>query len=123
MRLVCPHCDAAYDVTPSLLVGRRAVRCARCTREWVETAGTPKPIPEPIATPIPGPIPGAIPGPIIDAPASPPKVSGSAVRLGWAGSVLLLALGAWSAVAWRNDVMHAWPPSGRVYSALRLAGR
>ena len=110
MRLVCPHCTAAYDVTPSLLVGRRAVRCARCTREWVEPAGTA----EPIVTPIPL--------PIIDAPPPPPKVSGSAVRLGWAGSVLLLALGAWSAVAWRNDVMHAWPPSGRVYSALRLAG-
>jgi len=66
--------------------------------------------------------PTAKPGPLACA-AAPPRPPGAGVRLGWAGSVLLLALGAWSAVAWRGDVMHAWPPSGRVYSALGLAGR
>src|SRR5271165_1145438 len=34
MRIDCPHCAASYDVPDKLLVGRIAVRCARCAREW-----------------------------------------------------------------------------------------
>ncbi len=42
-------------------------------------------------------------------------------RLGWAASALVLALFAWGIVAWRGDLMQAWPPSMRFYSALGLA--
>lgn len=125
MRLVCPHCDAAYDVPPALLAGRRAVRCARCGREWTEQtepadgvadAAVPAEVPS-------GPTPRA-PISVLEPMALPLRPRGAAVRFGWAGSMLLLALGAWSVVTWRADVMHAWPPSGRLYSALGLtAGR
>lgn len=39
MRIVCPNCQATYDVPESLLVGApRRVRCARCTKEWLPEA-------------------------------------------------------------------------------------
>jgi len=117
MRLVCPHCDTAYDVPPALLAGRRAVRCARCTGEWMESGGVAVAVED-------APVTEAEPTPLV-AETAPPRraIRSPGARFGWAGSVLLLALGAWSAVAWRTDVMHAWPPSGRVYSALGLTGR
>ncbi len=34
--------------------------------------------------------------------------------------VVLISLG-WAAYAWRTEVMHAWPPSQRVFAALGLA--
>jgi predicted Zn finger-like uncharacterized protein len=35
MRIVCPSCDAAYEVPESILApGKRAVRCVRCGTEW-----------------------------------------------------------------------------------------
>jgi predicted Zn finger-like uncharacterized protein len=119
MRLVCPHCDALYDVPPSLLPGRRTVRCARCSGKWVEQGETPAvAIAPPIAPPE---VPIHAPPPPQEAYVASSRPSASAARFGWAGSVLLLGLGAWSAVAWRSDVMRAWPPSGRLYSALGLA--
>ncbi len=43
-----------------------------------------------------------------------------ALIAGWAASILFLAALVWAAVAWRGDVMRAWPPSERLYSALGL---
>lgn len=131
MRLICPHCAVAYDVPPSLLAGRRAVRCARCKQEWVEQEGVaiavPAPVAEPAATaspPAPEPlVPASLRAEAALARPGAAAARASAARLGWAGSVLLLAIGAWSAVAWRSDVMHAWPPSGRLYAALGLSGQ
>ncbi len=40
MRITCPDCGATYEVPPTLLAGRRPVRCARCSGEWL-------PAPEP----------------------------------------------------------------------------
>ena len=49
---------------------------------------------------------------------------GPAVLAGWIVSVAaVLGLG-WAAVTFRHDIMHAWPPSERLYSTLGLmAGR
>jgi predicted Zn finger-like uncharacterized protein len=124
MRLVCPHCAAAYEVPPSLLGRSRTVRCARCGRDWVEPGertgaaeaadgGTD---PRPAAMPLPPP-PG---GPARRRlPAWRGKVT--ALRLGWVASVLALGIGIWGAVAWRSGVMHAWPPSRRLYATLGLS--
>lgn len=122
VRITCPHCDAAYDVPDSLLAGRRAIRCARCGEHWADPT-TAVEVAEPAAVkPLAGT--DAVEVPFV-ASAGPPSAPASAgVRFGWAGSALLLALGAWSVIAWRQDVMHAWPPSGRLYAALGLtAGR
>jgi predicted Zn finger-like uncharacterized protein len=46
MRLTCPSCGVAYEVSPTLLAGRRAVRCARCGHVW-----TPPPVPSAASAP------------------------------------------------------------------------
>jgi len=54
MRIVCPSCDATYDVPAELMAGRPVVRCVQCERQWKigETAAqsAPKSIPDEIAT-------------------------------------------------------------------------
>jgi predicted Zn finger-like uncharacterized protein len=68
MRIVCPSCQAIYDVPDALLATGQArrpakVRCARCTAEWApelpraEPPTDTPPAPEP--TPAPGPTPSA----------------------------------------------------------------
>ncbi len=48
MRITCPACNASYEVPDAMIVAGRAVRCARCLREWEPFA--PEPTREP-ATP------------------------------------------------------------------------
>jgi predicted Zn finger-like uncharacterized protein len=58
-----------------------------------------------------------------DLPAVPPpprpRLAGAAA-IGWAATVILLGAGGWAALAWRDAVMEAWPPSQRIYLALGL---
>ena len=43
---------------------------------------------------------------------------------GWVVSIAAVVGLCWAAVTWRYDIMHAWPPSERLYSTLGLmAGR
>jgi hypothetical protein len=44
----------------------------------------------------------------------------AALIAAWAVSIALVVGMAWAAVAWRGEVMHAWPPSERIYAALGL---
>lgn len=62
MRIVCPSCQAAYEVPESLVATGKAVRCARCGTEWVTrpaepppASGPPEPAPPPIEVPPPPP--------------------------------------------------------------------
>jgi predicted Zn finger-like uncharacterized protein len=124
MRLVCPHCAAAYEVPPSKLGGRRRLRCARCGQVWIapgEPAGaaeapdtSSRDAPEAAAPRV------APPGPAAATP-RPASRGRLALRLCWAASLVILAVGAWEAVAWRGAVMRAWPPSQRLYAVLGLA--
>lgn len=71
MRIVCPSCQAAYEVPDTLLAGGpRRVRCARCGGDWVpeKVAATPPP-PEPEPAPAPS------PPPALPAPAPPPQAA------------------------------------------------
>ena len=43
-----------------------------------------------------------------------------ALVAGWTVSIAVLLALVWAAVTWRSDVMHAWPPSERLYTALGL---
>ncbi len=96
MRIVCPSCQAAYEVPDKLLAGSpRKVRCARCGGDWV-----PEPVPAPTPATLPATPPGADdppgdffaspppepnpaspepdlppPPPVLIAPASPPAAS------------------------------------------------
>lgn len=181
MRIVCPACDAAYDVPDAMLAGGpRVVRCAKCGREWTPSA-------------IPGAAPGAAMGatsvaplppdepefdtdaefapmrarpplatePVANGPVAngqvangpdplgrheprlnplrpradgrasarlgtppppdlPPARGGARAIVAWALSILVLAAAGGAAVAWRSQVMTAWPPSERVFAALGL---
>ncbi len=60
MRIVCPSCQAAYEVPDAILAaGPKLVRCARCGTEW-----TPPPLAAPIAPE------GAVPEPAAPEPAA-----------------------------------------------------
>jgi predicted Zn finger-like uncharacterized protein len=134
MRIVCPACQAAYDVPDSLLVPGRAARCARCGEEWV-------PLAEPMAHEPPPPVREAEetePPPPFDDPPAPPDLTGItamdrlagqaasvhrssvALRAAWAASVLLLILLIAAALFWHADLARAWPPSARLFDALGL---
>lgn len=46
--------------------------------------------------------------------------AGPAVLIGWVVSIAIVIGLCWAAVTWRDDIMHAWPPSERLYSTLGL---
>ncbi len=150
MRIVCPVCDATYDVPDAMLAsGARKVRCAKCGNEW---APTPAPPPEalefePVAdfhdAPLPDypdlpPVPETDPlgrheprlKPLRSRPerfAEPPHEDeppaprgGRRALAAWVLTVLVLAAAGAAAVKWRTDVMAVWPPSARVFSAVGL---
>ncbi|HJS87349.1 MAG TPA: zinc-ribbon domain-containing protein [Acetobacteraceae bacterium] len=124
MRFVCPRCAAAYQVPPTALGGRRRLRCARCGCDWV-VQGEPVEGAEAAAEASGGtqePAEPRSPMPVAPVGAPPPPIRGAtaALLLAWGASLLVLALGAWGAVAWRGSVVHAWPPSQRLYGALGL---
>jgi predicted Zn finger-like uncharacterized protein len=157
MRIVCPACDATYDVPDAMLAGGlRLVRCAKCGNEWPPTPVSEAPLPPSDlefeqdaafgpehAPPDQG---GAPPGHEADAHARheprlkplrprvevrlaeppepptdlPPARGGVKAIAAWAASLLFLAAAAGAAVTWRGQVMAAWPPSERVFSAVGL---
>ena len=146
MRIVCPTCSAGYEVPDQLLMPGRIVRCARCNGEWAPAPSVlpsePEPFPPPPPPPPPPPVepeePLPPPAPAAETADSPvisevrrsamarlaahpatPRPS-SALRLAWAGSIILLVLLIAMAIAWRSEVTTLWPPSARVYSALGL---
>ncbi len=137
MRIVCPSCSAAYDVTDSLLTPGRTVRCSRCGEEWVARTVEAPMVNEPEPKPEPGPEPGEMsPEPPEErepesprltamdrlAQTAPPQSSGrAALRTAWVASIVVILALLWGAYAWRADVMADWPPSVRLYSLLGLA--
>ncbi len=73
MKIVCPACEAAYDVPPSVVASPRRMRCARCGQDWIPTAAEPDApaaaAPEPAPPPEPPP---AAPEPVhVEPPALP----------------------------------------------------
>ena len=140
MRIVCPSCDAAYEVPNARLIPGQPVRCARCGSSWTPVAGpqpaaTARPPQQPPAGPVP--LPQPRPTPSDTQIFSTPRLfadtferpgggfaGGPAVLAGWVVSVAAVIGMGWAAVTWRYDIMHAWPPSERLYSTLGLmAGR
>lgn len=68
MRIVCPSCEAAYDVPGTLVARRRTLRCARCGREWT-TEPPPEQAPPADTAPAEVPAPEAgVPEPVLETP-------------------------------------------------------
>jgi predicted Zn finger-like uncharacterized protein len=145
MRITCPNCQAVYDVPEIKLMGRRAVRCLRCGKDWTPEISPPETSPgphlldvshadqaepSPLSEPEPAnpqpPIPQFRPSAHeltamqrLARTAEPPKPSVWA-RVAWALSLALVILMLWSAFNWRAEIMRIWPPSTRAYAALGL---
>jgi predicted Zn finger-like uncharacterized protein len=145
MRLVCPACSATYDVPDSLVTIGRLVRCARCGGQWTPVEGTPIQEAEPAVRENPPPPPAReSPATVISQPApkepaaapivAPPRESAMdrlashpattrsrlPLRLAWAASFLLLVAAAFSAYAWRSEIVEMWPPSARMFAAFGM---
>jgi predicted Zn finger-like uncharacterized protein len=82
MKIVCPTCEATYEVPEAVLAAKRQVRCARCNNDWVPgdtwqpdaphgQAAAPANSPSAPA-PAPAAAPAAAPAP---APAEPPAAA------------------------------------------------
>ena len=137
MRIVCPNCAATYEVPEAVAIAGTAMRCARCGETW-----TPVPRAEPEILPAEAPA-----GPAADAlivtppsrhvdatpalrslltppsPASRPVRRPPSVLAAWAASLAILVGITWAAIGHRQAVVHAWPPSARLYAALGFAQR
>ncbi|WP_052213832.1 zinc-ribbon domain-containing protein [Belnapia sp. F-4-1] len=127
MRILCPQCQAAYDVPERLIAGGRLLRCVKCRHEWREEAeAPPPPAPEPAPEPEP---PRPVPPPIpaqhrAHQPIDPPRPSrrpGLALAAAWAASALALAGLATALLAYQAPITAAWPPAARLYVLLGKA--
>ena len=135
MRLDCPSCAASYDVPDAKLAGRKTVRCARCGHQWAPSqASAPGATPATPRSPASWPNPDwpdpdwadrgrarTAAGPSRLAPPAAPRPGRLGLRLAWAATGLVLAIGLAAAFVWRTEIVRAWPPSLRVYAALGLA--
>jgi predicted Zn finger-like uncharacterized protein len=129
MRIVCPNCEAEYEVPDHLLRPGRATKCARCAHRWVPLAAETPPI-EPAPAPEPDePAEPAAPefllpvGPTamdrLSVPPPKPRANWG-LRLAWLASVLVLIAAGVTLYAERAAVMTAWPPSQRLYGLFGL---
>jgi predicted Zn finger-like uncharacterized protein len=126
MRVLCPACDAQYDVPDRLIGSGRRLRCARCDHDWMVRPTTPAPVaPEPDAAPGPA-LPAAEVAELAPQRLAPrPPAAGSRAPVGalglwlaWlasVGAVLLAVVGLW---LFRAELAVAWPPIQRLYGLL-----
>ena len=126
MRIECPGCSAAYDVPQEKLSPGRKVRCARCQTDWVPLEAEPARKNEPAAIE-----PSVISRDLSPPPAvtamdrlarevQPRRSRSGALAAAWFASFVVLAVIAWGAYEWRENIVRAWPASERAYVALGL---
>jgi predicted Zn finger-like uncharacterized protein len=138
MRIACPTCGAEYDVPDRLLSGAaRTLRCSRCATDFALPTVAPVAPPPPPAPPTP-PAPPEIVAAPAPAPAEPEPEAPAAPTVpertpvarephdralvgAWAASVLVVLGGVAAMLAFRAQLMAAWPPVGRFFSVLGLA--
>ena len=127
MRITCPSCEAEYAVPDDKIAGR-VVKCARCETRWTPVPAAPEAPPPPLAArpeppawePPPAPPVAQWPPPAVPMAAPAPPSRLPALLVAWVASVALLAAALAGAYAGRSGVMHAWPPSARLYAMLGL---
>lgn len=135
MRIVCPSCEATYDVPAATLgAAARQVRCARCSTVW-QVDPTPAPaaaiedhhdadLPPPITIPRDVSEPDYSPQPMSATHRLPTTAKSSggiaALAIAWLASLAILGTAGWAGVAWRAAIIQAWEPSKRLYQWLGL---
>jgi predicted Zn finger-like uncharacterized protein len=137
MLIVCPSCDASYDVPDSRMRPGRRVRCVQCHAEWVPLpAGAaddadsppddrlPRVEVRPSDEDLDSEPPGARFASAMDrlAARSATQRASPALRIAWIASLVLLAAGIAAGCIWRDGIMHFWPPSARLFAMVGLAG-
>lgn len=139
MRATCPSCEAVYEIPDRLIGTGRRLRCTNCGHEWTllpaaaeapeEPAAPPKAAPasppraEPPAMPTTAPPVHPMlrrPPQLIDPPLPPMddntgrRRGETALRVAWAGSVLLVLLVLGTLWVFRYEIATAWPPAARM---------
>jgi predicted Zn finger-like uncharacterized protein len=125
MRIACPSCAAEYEVPASRLRPGKLVGCARCGNKWLPALETEKAVPPHAAdvqVPLPAEVAMARALPEVTAmdrlaatPASPP--SRASLVVAWVLTFVVLAGALAAMIGWRDKVVRAWPPSGRILTA------
>jgi predicted Zn finger-like uncharacterized protein len=135
MRIVCPSCDAAYDVPESVLTTRTLLRCSRCASDFSPPGLPQAPAPAapeqtdhapaepeiPIESPPPmAPVSASLPAAEHQVAAMPQQATvlesrRTQILAAWAGSLMIIIAAIWLGISHRRSVMHAWPPSIRFY--------
>ncbi len=132
MHIVCPSCEAIYDVPDAKLgAAPRQVRCAKCSIVW--TVDPPHPAIDPHDdADLPPPI--AITPMIAEHYAEPAPIAAThrlpttqkrpstaiAPAIAWLVSLAVLVAAGWTMIAWRVPIMQLWAPSQRLYQWLGL---
>ncbi|WP_428394062.1 zinc-ribbon domain-containing protein [Lichenicoccus sp.] len=124
MRINCPGCAATYEVPDAQLGAARGLRCARCDRQWRAAGCAPVVGAEPPEIAVVRAASTLLRQSAMRAAAPPPPPPAATARrlpvwgIGWAASLLLLLGMIGGVTHWRRPIMHAWPPSMRLYAAI-----
>lgn len=119
MRIVCPGCDATYEVPASRLKPGKLVRCARCGSDWVpEVEAEGAPAEQAIdQQDVSAELPEITAMDRLAAAPAPPPPSRAKLIAAWALTAAVLTGAVAATLGWRDAVVRAWPPSGRILAA------
>ena len=138
MLILCPSCEATYEVPEARMRPGRKVRCAQCGGHWVPLAEIADDEPEiAVAANVDVDVDAGsdqAAAPEEPEPAAPVitamdrLAAGPTVRRGrtplhvaWIATLLLIVAGIGAGYLCRQDVIRHWPPSLRLYGLLGLA--
>ncbi len=124
MQIVCPACQAQYDVPDARLAPGKRVKCARCGGSWTPIDALPEPEaePEPAFEDAPEPEPeparaetvfSAVP--LITPEARDATASDRLLLVGWIATAFVVVAVLIAAGTLRMQIEQAWPPSQRLY--------
>lgn len=123
MIITCPSCSTRYLLPPAALSpAGREVRCARCGHLWFQQPPDDMPHTVDLIEPTrPTGAGGSSTGePTRNLPGPPLTHPRRGAALGWLLFLVVLAGGLGSAAAFRDQVVEAWPPSGKLYELVGL---
>jgi len=123
MIITCPSCSTRYLLPPAALSpAGREVRCARCGKVWFQQPPDDMPHTVDLIEPTRA-AGGAGMGagaPTRNLPGPPLTHPRRGAALGWLLFFVVLAGGLGAAAAFREQVVEAWPPSGKLYELVGL---
>ncbi|PWR25387.1 DUF3426 domain-containing protein [Zavarzinia aquatilis] len=123
MIITCPSCSTRYLLPPAALSpAGREVRCARCGNVWFQQP--PDDMPHTVNLIEPTRSAGGaamnVDAPTRNLPGPPLTHPRRGAALGWLLFFVVIAGGLAAAAAFREQVVEAWPPSGKLYELVGL---